>query len=400
MANQAPALSPAQRAAQAAQQNLSIRNMLLNNCPDMFQQIFSAGINPAQQTVVNIPIKNVGAVRGFLVKVGGTLHNSDAALTGTLTPFGATNLLSNIQFTDFTSLVRINTSGWHLSLTNSAKQPLTFGGVYSPNLPVGYGNNWTVMTAPSTIANGADGVVQFYYWVPMTYSRTDLRGILWAGLNNAAAYLQLTINTALSVAAGGGTAADPLNAVYAGTNQIAWKAATNVNITVWQDYLDQVPQVKDQNGQPQPVLPPQDQNQFYELKNTVLTAIVANTLFPVTYANYRVFYSTTVVYDNAGVLNTGSDVTNWQMLTANTTQQFLKGPSEAALFARSTFHADPPAGCYYFSHRDAPITTQNYGNQQLALNASAASAGAYLAVGFEAFANLTQIGYATSLPAS
>ena len=396
----APTLTPAQRAQQAAANNINIRNMLLNNCPDMFQQIYSAGIDPTKQTQVNIPVKNVGAIRGFLVKVSGTVHNSDGALDGTLTPPGASNVLSNIQFTDFTNLVRINTTGWHLSLLNSAKQPLTFGGVYSPNLPVGYGNNWTVFQATSPLAHGEDGTIQYYYWVPITYSRTDLRGIMWAGLNNAAAYLQLTINTALGVAAGGGTAADPLNAVYAGTASITWKSGTLVTITVWQDYLDQVPLVKDANGQPQPLLPQQDQSQFYELKNTVLSPIVVNNPFLITYANYRVFYSTTVVFDNAGVLNTGSDVSNWQMITANTTQQFFKGPSEAALFARNTFHADPPAGFYYFSHRDAPISTQNYGNQALQLTASAVTAGAYAAVGFEAFANLTQVGYASSLPNS
>ena len=401
MATNVPtALTPAQKAQQAAAQNMNVRNLLLNNCPDMFQQIISASYDPTKQTVVNIPVKNVGAVRGFLVKISGTLHNSDGSLTGTLTPFGAANLISNIQFTDFTNLVRINTSGWHLSLINSAKQPLTFGGAYSPNLPVGYGNNWTVMSAPATIASGADGAVQFYYWVPITYSRTDLRGIMWAGLNNAAAYLQLTINNALSVAAGGGTSADPTGAVYAGTASIGWKSGTTVSITVWQDYLDQVPLVKDQSGQPQPLLPTQDQNQFYELKNTILQGLVANNPFLVTYANYRVFYSTTVIFDNAGVLNVGSDVTNFQMITANTTQQFLKGAAEMALFARSTFHADPPAGTYYVSHRDSPISTQNYGNQALQLTPSAVTAGAYLAVGFEAFANLTQVGYASSLPNS
>lgn len=371
-----------------AQRNAMARNAILMTGVDRLQQIYSAGINPANQTVINIVPQNVGLIRGFLVKVSGTL-TTGATGTATRTNFGASNLLRNIGFTDINNQVRHQTQGWHLGLINSAKQPMVWGGAYAPNVPVGYGNNYDVQTAPATIATTTDAAVQFYYYVPLSYSKVDLRGAMWAGIVNAVAQLQLEINPTPIVAA-----TDPGLAVYSGNTGGGWKSGANVTVTVWQDYIDQIPM--DQNGQP--VLPQDDIATLYQLNTTTLSALVEGQDFGVPFANFRNFLSTCLVYDNAGVYNAGTDINYFAMQTANSSNIWKYGPEEASLLARSTFMADPPIGAYYFDHRNKPISTQQFGNTQITVNPSSVTSGAALWAGFEYFSQASQVVFAGSLP--
>ena len=392
--NNAPASAPSPE--QLAQANFAARNLVLQAGVPRLQQIYSKGQNPANGNIVTINPNNVGLIRGFLVKVTGTMRNNDAAKIAARTPFGALNVLSNVQFTDMDNTIRINTSGYHLGMLNSAKQPLVLGGAYATNVPIGFGNNWDVMTAAATIpAAGADVEVQQYYYVPLAYTKLDLRGAMWAGIVNATSQLQLTINANPVVDAG-----DLTGAVYsnAGGVDTGWKADTNVTITVWQDYIDQVPM-----SQGNPILPMQDLGQIYDIKNTALQGLVPNQDFGIPYANFRSFLSTLVVINNgvAPFLNVGEEINYWALRAANASELFKYGPEEAAFLARSIFAADPPKGMYYFSHRDRPITTQQFGNMELIVNPNAnINQAASALVGFESFAQLNQVTFASSLPNS
>lgn len=385
--NQAPGMTPAQA-------NLATRQFVLNQSIEIKQQIYSTSVDPAVNPVVNVPFQNIGLIKYFLVKVQGTLRNTGGVNAATRTPLGASNVLSQIQLTDYQNTVRINTTGWHLALVTSAKQPLVFGGAYSPNVPEGFGANWPIMTAPATIATGTDATVSYYYVVPCAYTGNDLTGAIYAGLVNATAQLQLTINNKP-----GGVTGDPQSplALYTsatGLVDVVWKAATTVKITVWQVYLDQLPYSSDGL----PILPMQDLNTVYELKNTSLSAMVANQDFNIAYANFRNFLSTTVVFNNGGTLNTGSDINYWALIAANSQQQFKMGADEAALYARGIFAADPPNGVYYFDNRAKPINTQQYGNMNLVINANTVNAYAACLVGFEDFAQVQTIVQYGALP--
>lgn len=371
--------------------NISARNNLLAYGVERLQQIYSAATNPANQTIVNIQPQAVGLVRGFIVKVEGTIANTNAGASGAaidLTNFGASNLLRNVNFTDTNNQNRHQTQGWHLGIINSCRQPMVFGAAYAPNVPVKYGNNYDVMTAPSSIsvATGS-AAVQFYYYVPVAYGRTDLRGAMWAGVVNATATLQLEINPTPVVASG-----DATLAVYSG-NTGGWSG--NVTITVWQDYIDQVPM--DNNGNP--ILPQLDMQMLYQLQNTALTGLVTNQDYGVAFANFRNFLSTFIIYDNGGTLSAGSDVNYFALQTANSSNIWKYGPEEAALLARMTFMADPPTGGYYFDHRAKPISTQQFGNTQITVNPKGTvNSGAALLVGFEFMAQASQVVFAGSLP--
>jgi len=387
----------AQGAPQASQAEIDaqMRRNIFAVGIERLQPLPPVSFNPANQTQVTIQPQNVGLVRGFLVKVAGTIENTDTGTGGAdivLTQFGASNVLRNIVFTDTNNQTRHQTQGWHVGLINSAKQPMVMGAAYAPNVPVNYGNNWTVQSAPATIEDNTDDTVQFYYYIPLSYGKYDLRGAMWAGITNAVAQLQLEINPTPVVASG-----DATLAVYSG-NTGGWKSGSTVTISVWQDYIDQIPMVNTSAG-PQPMIPMADLQTLYCLNNTTLTGLTASQDFGVPFGNWRQFLSTCIVYDNAGVLNVGTDINDFKLMTANTSQIWKLGPNEAALLARSTFLADPPKGTYYFDSRLRPINTQQWGNVQIMVNPSVVTSSASaLLVGWEYFTQANQVTNAQSLP--
>jgi hypothetical protein len=409
----------------AAQLNQVARSAIKASAVSMLQPIFSATYGATTDTtdvsatnpVINIPPRNVGLIRGFWVKVVIT-YNNQSGETATLSDFGPANIFSQIQFTDLNNNIRIQTTGWHLNIVNSikAKRPYaaalirggsgsTTGGTDSP---INYGANFvgqepTTLTgvtyAPATIANGAAAsasTVTMWYYIPLAYSWEDFRGAVYANVVNATMQLSLTFNPRSGVLA----TADSTNAVYtlaAGATASSFVAAQAI-ITVYQDYLDQLPV-----GQAGVLLPVLDLATIYELKNTVVTSVVANQDFPVQYSNYRDFLSTTAIYINTGSSGAradGTDINYWALQSANFTNLWKVEPGLAALRIRNAIQADLPPGAYYFGSRDKPISTTQYGNMNLIINAITAGAGAYLNIGWEDFAVVQQLSMAGSLAAS
>lgn len=371
--------------------NQAQRNALLSNAVEMTQQIASLTVDPTQQNVINIQPRNVGLIKGFLVEVTANILNTAAAQL-TRTGFGSANIVKNFQFNDLNNYVRINTPGWHIAMLNSARQGWGFGGSYANNLAMGYGNNWNVNAGPATIAAGANtGQVRHIYFVPLAYSSDDLRGAVYAGVVSATMNLQIALNPTPCVGA-----TDPLNAVYSGNAAATYAAGASVNVTVYQMYWDQIPTM---NGGP--VLPFMDLNTIYELKTSALNGLAVGQDFPIPYSNFRDFLSTTVVYDNGGSYNAGTDINYFSLTSANFTNLFKFTPEIAALNARQIFMADPPLGVYHFSHRQKPINTLSYGNMELNINASTVNAAAQAVVGFEMFSQVSQLAgpAASSLPA-
>lgn len=389
--------SPQQQAAQARQQNLQLRAIVLANAVEMQQQIWSKSYDPTVQNQIIINPQNVGLIKGFLVHVNANIATTATAGGVNLTTFGASNILTNITFQDLSNNTRINTSGRHLSMLNSARMGFGYGGAYAANLPIGYGNNWVVQSAPATIAaSTASTALSYYYYVPLAYSADDLTGSIYAAVTSGNMQLQLTINPTPTTAAG----TDPLTSVYQGASLGTWVSGSSVTVTVYQIFLDQIP-MQNVNGVMVPVLPPQDMQTIYMLNETSLTGLVTGQDFPLPYANYRNFLSTFATYDNGGTYGTTTPgITSWALRSANFTNLFKIDPNTAALFARYTFMADPPAGVYYFDHRRQPINTIQWGNMQLVITPTGAvNAGAQVLMATEAFANVNQIVGAASLAA-
>lgn len=394
-------LTPAQQQAQMAQklqmQNAANRAAVLQQAYPMLQSIYSSIFQPAAQTQINIPPQNVGLIKGFLVRMTATITNPAAGSSLlTRTPQGPANLVQSFVFTDLQNYQRINTAGWHLSTLDSVKQGRPFLSSTPSDSPIGFGSNWNVISAPATIAANTSGNISMYYWVPLAYSDSDLSGAIYANVVNATMNLQINLSTAAQAVVA--NTADASLAMYQGAGAVAGVTLTNVNITVYQNYLDQLPLA--QGGIP--ILPALDLNTMYEIKNTALNSITVGQDFYIAYSNFRHFMSTCVIYDNpaAGVQPTpGTDINYWSFRTANYTDTKKADPFTWAGLARQKILTDPPAGLYYFDHRQKPIYTTQTGNTNLVLNAAVSNAGSQCLVGWEMLANVSNLINAGSLSA-
>jgi len=389
------------------QLNAIARAAIKQQAVKMEQSIFSSTYTASgttnisnTQPVVNVIPRNVGLIKGFWVKISATITNGSGVQID-LSDFGPANLLSQIQFNDLNNNTRIQTTGWHLNVIDSVKARRPFGTslvrTTGDDSPVNYGSNWTQqISAPATIAAAGSGTVIMWYWVPLAYSEDDLRGAVYANVVNATMQLNLTFNPTPVVASG----TDSTSAIYVGdvAGSVALARISAATVTVYQTYMDQLP-----TGQGGVLLPILDLATIYELKNTTLSAISAGQDFPIQYANFRDFLSTTAIYVNTastGARGVGADINYWSLQSANFTNIWKKEPGLIALQTRNHLQTDTPPGTYYFGSREKPISTVQYGNMQLVLNASTAGTGAYVLAGFEDFALVQTLSMAGSLAAS
>jgi hypothetical protein len=357
---------------------------------DMWQQIFTGTFTTGVGTLITVPLRNVGLVKRLLVKVTGGILAGAQNLT--LAPLGAGNFWGQVVFTDFSNNQRINTTGWHAHLVSSAKRRRVFGAAYTTDTPCGYGNIFTATEqAPTTINNGTTGNFQHFLEVPLSYTDHDLRGALWANTTSATAQLQLTANPGMLVATG----VDPTLAMYQSAGAAAG-TLTTFTVTVYQNYLDQIPVDKNNKA----ILPLIDLSYAYTLLNTSMPLPVANQDNLYAYPNFRQFLSTALIYDNAGTLNIGTDINYFAIQSANFTNLIKVDPITAAFMTRNIIGDDCPKGMYYFDHRNRPIDTKQYGNITLSFSpSSVGGASATALLGLEALgvqSLITQAGSASS----
>lgn len=373
----------------------------------MTQNIFgqSYSVNSGNLAVatpqVTVNPRNVGLVKGFWVKIVSTITNGSAVQLN-LSDFGPANTLSQVQFNDLNNNTRMQTAGWHLHLINSIKsrRPFDTALVRTTGFdsPINYGSNFIgQISAPATIPAGGSGTVTMWYWVPLAYSDDDYRGAVYMNVVNATAQLLLSLNPAPVVANGTDSTLAMYYGAAAGSTALAVMSAAT--FTVYQVYMDQLP-----TGPQGVLLPIVDLATIYELKNTVFTSMVPNQDFPMQYANFRDFLSTTIIYNNTPTTNNGrgfgGDINYWALQSANFTNIWKVLPDLQALITRNHLQTDLPPGTYYFSSREKPISTQQYGNMELILNAITAASGAYALAGYEDFALVQTLSMAGSLAAS
>jgi hypothetical protein len=357
-----------------------------------------AGTITANNNQFTFNLRNVGLVKKLIVEISGTFNNTDGALASTATAYGLANLIQNATLLDLNNNARISTIGAHLAMLKQVKHKTTdpsSAGVSTAQSDAMVGGEFVAAAAAPNFpvivyplpAFGVSSAFRAVFEVPVCYSDDDLRGAMYLNVVNAVAQLVLTLNP---------------NPSPKGTdNTLAvWGAASgtisNVTLTVTQVYLDQLP--ADQNGRP--ILPVLDLATVYELKSTNLTAISAAQDFPIPYANFRDFLSTFAIFNSTAAtagLKNGSDVNYWALQSANFTNIWKLNPLLAAMKTREIIQSDLPLGTYYFSHRKKPISTLQYGNMQLILNAISAAAGAYVLVGWEDFAMTNVVTQAGSL---
>lgn len=377
-------------------------DLILTNGEELTQSIASGSLTPnGSNNTITVPMRAVGLARGFIVKVTASFTNT-AANAAKFTNIGAANLISNFTLTDLDNYQRINTTGWAINALNTAKEMWPFGAALlstAIDSPVSYGNNLGVIkgTVPA-ISSGTAGAITMYYYVPLAYAKKDLRGALFTGVTNATGYLSFTFNPTPYVAATG----DPTLAVY--TDNVSGSAAVIVQgactYNVYQCYIDQLPKYTQGPAAGAPILPPLSIRTQYRLFNTSLFGATANQDFPIPFTNFQDFLSATIIYDQAGTLNPGTDISAFKLLAANTLQFFNVDALTQGLRQRIRIKTDFPTGMYQFDFRDAPISTNQAGNIQLIVNPTSAAAGTIVLVSWESFARVDTVLGAQSLAAS
>jgi hypothetical protein len=392
------AQTQAMTAQQTQQLNDQISAMVRNVSQEMKQSIYSNTVTAPSNgnNVLNIPLRNVGLVKGFIVEITANMSNTGSG-AASLTNWNAANIISNFSFFDLDNYQRINSAGWFMNMLGTAKEGFPHSAAIlstAMDTPIKYGNNFSVISATATLAaTTGTGAVVMKYWVPLAYSKTDLRGSVFMGVVNATAYLQLTINPAPGSASG-----DPTLSVYSGANTAV--TVSSASVQVYQVYLDQLPRYTSGPNMGSPILPPIDVATQYRLITTSLYGITVGQDFPVPFSNFQQFLSLGVIYDQNGTLAAGTDINYFALAAANTLQLFKIDPNTQAMLSRIREMTDWPLGSYLFDFRDQPISTNQTGNMQLLINAITAASGSTVLCGFESFALINTILGAASLPAS
>jgi len=382
------------------QQNIIARQAVIRQSVDMilpiYQRTFTAANGEGPGTVINLPPRNVGLIKRFIVEVSGTITPAGAS---TRTAVGGGNFFSQVVFTDLSNQQRISTAGWHLQAVSSAKrrrpygsaaaldEPDSFTAPTRQSNPFGYGNTTSVISLPASISGATN--FRLFFEIPLAYTDHDLRGAVYGNVTNATMNLQLTVNPQLFTTTG---ARNVQRGMYSSAGAIT---LTSFTVAVYQNFLDQLP-IAQQGG---PVLPLLDLSTAYLLNNTAVTGNALNQDNPIPYANFRDFMSTAVIYDDPGEFNdVASSISYWALQSANYTNIFKTDAPTNYLLSRLILGDDFPLGMYYFDYRNKPVSTIQYGNMQLLANPSVVTDNqSNFLVGFESLALINMITQAGSL---
>lgn len=355
--------------------------------------------SPAPGTVITIPFRNVGLIKRFILELKATV-TAGATTTQSLTPIGLPNLVSSVSLFDFGNSQRImNVPAWGLHAIASAKRRRVFGASYVTDTPTGFANNNNrVMFAPATIAPNGSSEIDLQIEVPLCKNDIDLRGAIFADVNQAQGILQITLNPNMFVTSTG----DPTSALYqSGGTDLA--TLSNVTVQCTQIYLDNLP--RDDTGKitglPRAALVPSlDLGTGYLITQTSSGLLVANQDNTYPFLNQRQYESLTFVYDNNGTLNVnGSDLNYVRLVSANVTMILDLDPKMLCLRERQVFGDDPPRGMHYLDFRHRPIDTDQTGNTQIIINPSSVlGAGSNALYVWEAYGVIGAVQNAGSLP--
>jgi hypothetical protein len=280
----------------------------------------------------------------------------------------------------------------------SAKYRQPFGSAIKSaamDTPFGYGANYTkTQVAPAVVnsvvaANNPNCFLMFE--VPLAYADSDLRGAIFAQVTSGTYTLSLTVNPNLFVTSG----ADASFAMYKSSSASYVGTLASAQITIYQNYLDQLPIISGR-----PVLPQIDISTMYIMNQSQLGGLVVNAPNPIPYPNQRAILSTTWVYDDNSSLTSGK-FSAIQIQTANTTNLVNVDENVVALWNRNRLQSDFPAGVYYLDHRKRPIQTIQFGNESLVLTpntVTGSSSAIYYAL--EMLAQINSVVLAGSLAGS
>jgi hypothetical protein len=359
--------SGAMSAAQAMQQNLQLRQMLLGSAPAQRKALGNFAGQLGGST--RIKIFNVGVTTRILLDVTMTYDVATAAVTPTIkAPF---NVMNRVKLTDFDGTDRINASGYQLFVLNSVRRRMQYG--------YNNGSAAAVLTAPTAGAGtvGVGRTLNFQMEIPLAFDPTaDLRGALLTQTAVGEAWVNIDWNTVA-------VSASDVDSIFNSATGVVSNVAFSV--AAFQEYL--LPQSI--NGQVP--LPTFDLMTVYEfagaLKSTDNLAVGSEKLL--NYPNVRSVIGSYFNYVNGGVLNAApTDIQKLRLIANGNNVLKEYGPRDK-LFEQRIYMLDGSdlrPGTYFEPHRQKPIETALFGNIQYGITPNTVSAGnTYVEVAFESF---------------
>jgi len=386
--------SPAANSSNPVAQNAAARRALIpgpnTQTVRRIQQIgtFSPTYTAGQQQTIIVNPAPVGIITRFIIRVSANIAQGNAE-TQTRVQNGAAAFFSNVLYVDTSNQTRINCTGWYLNQLAMLRRRRILGGALTSDISGvgGIGANYTsnIMAAPSSVTTSVPFVT--YYEVPLAYGKDDLRGAVLAALINATQSLTLTINPNFFV-----TSTDTVNVAEAAYQSSSSQLGviTNINITVYQEYIDQFGGL---------ALPQIDLGTQYLLQTVGGYIPVANQDLIVPYSNFRLFMSTVLRYNNSGTFSAGSDVNYIAIRTANATDLIHVDPYTLTLQGREWCGDDLPAAYYWINHREKPLFTNQFGNLSWVFQANnVTGVNSTVTVGYEQLALMNQLPAAGAIP--
>jgi hypothetical protein len=359
--------SGAMSAAQAMQQNLQLRQMLLGSAPAQRKALGNFAGQLGGST--RIKIFNVGVTTRILLDVTMTYDVATAAVTPTIkAPF---NVMNRVKLTDFDGTDRINASGYQLFVLNSVRRRMQYG--------YNNGSAAAVLTAPTAGAGtvGVGRTLNFQMEIPLAFDPTaDLRGALLTQTAVGEAWVNIDWNTVA-------VSASDVDSIFNSATGVVSNVAFSV--AAFQEYL--LPQSI--NGQVP--LPTFDLMTVYEfagaLKSTDNLAVGSEKLL--NYPNVRSVIGSYFNYVNGGALNAApTDIQKLRLIANGNNVLKEYGPRDK-LFEQRIYMLDGSdlrPGTYFEPHRQKPIETALFGNIQYGITPNTVSAGnTYVEVAFESF---------------
>jgi hypothetical protein len=304
-------------APQTPQQSAMVRAQILANALPVLQPVKTGTMTYAygNPTTVNTLAQPVGFIRRFYLEITGVINAASTHVL-TATPGGLANLLSNIQFTDQNNRQRIYTTGWHMLLSSTVRRRRPFGEPLTaaalPNI-VGMGSNFPVQgtSQPATVTGTSGKTFTVVFEIPVTNSNVDLTGGLLANQITSNNVLNFTLNPNFFT-----YNVDAFNAGYYADAALGTSlpTLTSLSWTLYQDYLDDLPQ--DKNGFA--VVPEQDTAYSLNFMYPNLGVQVANSDNQYSLPAFNAYQNLMLFWDNYTYNTTvGGDITYIKVQIAN-----------------------------------------------------------------------------------
>lgn len=353
-------------------QPLNIRHANLVNTPNYFVSGGEYNHALANGDLVSPEVTTNPTASGIeqymIVRVFGSAVNTHPTQTASVTPFGASNLIQRIEFTDTGGYLRHSgVSGRTLELMAYARQYDVIGGAMMED------NNYGVMLGsggsdvmPQTILPSMTAKFSHTFIIPFAYSAVDMRGAVPAILQQGQQSLKVRFPTKSEAFVT--SVADKFRAVYSG-GAVSYVSLGYEVVTV----------TKNRNLPAE--LPTETFADVYQITEGTMSALSAGSVNKFAFEAGRTHYNLFAIFNNGGVLNYETDVGSLSLLFGGSQDALNASPYIHNMIAKNTLKCGLPPATYYMNFRADPMNVMEKGGSiDFTIRPLTVNTGAYIQI--------------------